>query len=88
MTEQQRLLRKIGACQFAMWELKIFLDTHPNDCGAMKRLAEYQKQTQELISQYEETYGPLNISEATASRVAWVQEPWPWEIQAEREEKS
>ncbi|WOC31966.1 MULTISPECIES: spore coat protein CotJB [Caproicibacterium] len=88
MTEQERLMRKISACQFAMWELKIFLDTHPNDCGAMKRLAEYEKQTQDLIAQYEETYGPMNLNEMTANRVAWVQDPWPWEIQAQKEGQS
>ena len=86
MNEQQRLLRRIRSAQFAMWELRIFLVTHPNDCGALKRLNEYKKQTQSLIDQYEEAYGPLNEDSATANRWAWVQEPWPWEIQAEKEE--
>ena len=86
MSEQERLMRKICACRFAMWELKIFLDTHPNECGAMKRLAEYRKYTQELVAQYEDTYGPMNLNSDTANRVAWVQEPWPWETEQQAEE--
>ena len=31
MNEQERLLLRIRAMQFAQWELHIFLDTHPND---------------------------------------------------------
>ncbi|MCH3971274.1 MAG: spore coat protein CotJB [Oscillospiraceae bacterium] len=88
MTEQQRLMRKICAGRFAIWELKIFLDTHPDNCDAVKRLEEYQKQTAALIEQYEKEYGPLNQSDAATSRWAWVQEPWPWETQEQKEAKS
>jgi spore coat protein JB len=87
MTEQQRLMRKINACMFAMWELKIFLDTHPKDCGAIKRLDEYEKETQALTQQYEEAYGPLTISDTTTNRWAWVQEPWPWERETDQQKE-
>lgn len=85
MTDQERLLRKIRASQFAMWELHIFLDTHPRDCGAEKRLAEYERQTKDLIDKYEDAYGPMNDNSRTANRYAWVQEPWPWENAANKE---
>ena len=42
MSDQEKLLRRIRASLFAYWELQIFLDTHPNDCDAAKKLAEYQ----------------------------------------------
>lgn len=85
MTEQQRLMRRIDACRFAMWELKIFLDTHPDNCEAVKSLQERRKMAADLIKQYEDAYGPLNPSDATASRWAWVQEPWPWELTQKEE---
>lgn len=86
MKEQQKALRKIRGIQFAIWELRIFLDTHPNDCNALKRLQAYETQLESAVSQYEEAYGPLNEDSATANRWAWVQEPWPWEMQREEEE--
>ena len=50
MNEQERLLRKIRSHQFAMWELHIFLDTHPNDCKAAQKLEGYRKLTAELTA--------------------------------------
>lgn len=78
--EQQRLMRRICANRFAMWELKIFLDTHPNNTEAMKRLEQYAKETQTLVDQYEDAYGTLHLTDVTTNRWAWVQEPWPWEM--------
>ena len=80
MSEQEKLMRKIGSYQFSMWELHIFLDTHPNDYNAAQKLEEYRRITAELTAQYEAAYGPLNLTSATASRWAWVASPWPWEI--------
>ena len=48
MSEQERLMRQISAYQFSAWELHIFLDTHPNNCEAAKRLKEAQKKAAEL----------------------------------------
>ncbi len=36
MSEEQAMRRRIAAMQFAMWELHLFLDTHPNNCDAAK----------------------------------------------------
>lgn len=79
MTEQERLIRKISSYQFSMWELHIFLDTHPDDCKAAQKLDEYRKTTADLSTQYEAAYGPMNQTASTASRWAWVAGPWPWE---------
>ena len=79
MNEQARLLRRLSAYQFAAWELHIFLDTHPNNCEAARKLEEIQKTVECLTSQYEAAYGPLGESAAQTSRWAWITGPWPWE---------
>ncbi len=79
MSEQERLMRKISSYQFSIWELHIFLDTHPNDFKAAQKLEEYRKTAAELTAKYEAAYGPLNQTSSTASRWAWVAGPWPWE---------
>ena len=82
MNEQQRLMRKISAHSFAAWELHIFLDTHPDDCDAARKLKECRRTLTELTEKYEAMYGPINETSATASRWAWITDPWPWETEA------
>lgn len=86
MNEQERLLLRIRAMQFAQWELHIFLDTHPNDCEAAKKLEEYRTKTAALIKEYEAAYGPMNETSANTSRWAWITGPWPWETGEEEDD--
>ena len=80
MSEQEKLKRQINAYQFSMWELHLFLDSHPNNCDAAKMLDDNRTKLTALTEQYESTYGPINETPATASRWAWVSDPWPWDI--------
>ena len=86
MNEQMRLMRQIRAQQVAEWELHIFLDTHPANRDAAKKLREVREKTAELVSKYEETYGPINENSANTSRWAWITGPWPWESSQEEDE--
>lgn len=81
MSEQERLMRQISAHNFSAWELHVFLDTHPNNCEAAKKLAECQEKIRELTARYEEKYGPINETSRDASRWAWITDPWPWETE-------
>lgn len=85
MNNQERLLRRIRAMQFAQWELHIFLDTHPNDCEAAKKLEEYRTKTAALVKEYETAYGPMNETSENTSRWAWITGPWPWETGEEED---
>lgn len=82
MTEQEKLMRQISAYGFAAWELHIFLDTHPDNCDAAKKLAAAQAKQKALTEQYEAKYGPINETNRNTSRWAWVTGPWPWEQEA------
>ncbi len=82
MNEQEKLMRQISAHSFSAWELHIFLDTHPNDCEAEKKLKECRRKVKELTEKYEAAYGPINETSATTSRWAWITDPWPWETEA------
>ncbi len=80
MTEQENLMRQLNAVRFSMLDLHIYLDSHPGDCNAATQLEEYRKMEAGLTEKYEATYGPLNESQQTASRWAWVSDPWPWDV--------
>ncbi len=83
MSEQERLQRRISAYQFAVWELHVYLDTHPGDCKAAQKHEETQKMLAEAVAQYVAAYGPLNETPREASRWAWIADPWPWDLNEE-----
>lgn len=80
MNERDMLLRKLSSAQFAAWELKMFLDTHPCDQRARISAQKYQDLRERLTKEYEEKYGPLTNTDPTAGACwNWVSDPWPWE---------
>lgn len=83
MKEQDMLRRKISAHTFAAWELHLFLDSHPNNCEAAKKLDECRMMIAKLTKEYEEKFGTLTESSDNTSRWQWVNGPWPWETEGE-----
>ncbi|HIV48089.1 MAG TPA: spore coat protein CotJB [Candidatus Acutalibacter stercorigallinarum] len=79
MSEEQLLRKRYYAAQFAVWELHLFLDTHPNNKEAARRLEEHQGRAAQLKREFEEKYGPIGEMGPNTSRWAWVSDPWPWE---------
>ncbi|MDD6275488.1 MAG: spore coat protein CotJB [Clostridia bacterium] len=76
------LLNQLDAVQFAMWELHLYLDTHPGDIGALKLYKKYEEKNQKLTEEYEENFGPL-FSNADPG-VSWLKNPWPWDLGGNR----
>lgn len=83
MSERERLLRQISMVDFAILELHMFLDTHPNDSNAATKLDEYQTKSEILTREFESKFGPLSASARDANRWAWISNPWPWDIISE-----
>lgn len=85
MNEQERLYRRIQSYSFSMWELHLFLDSHPNSADASRKLEEYRKKYEELVAEYEAAYGPMNEVSSKTSRWAWITGPWPWDTGEEED---
>lgn len=84
MSEREMLLRRLSSMQFAAWEMHIFLDTHPNDRGAMESLRKYDQSAQALRQEFESKFGPLTARDIYGdTSFSWVNNPWPWEREAE-----
>lgn len=79
MTGRDILLKKFSSYAFAAHELKLFLDTHPNDKETIKKLREYEAKAKELMKEFEEKYGPIKRKTDETSFWSWVNDPWPWE---------
>lgn len=80
MNEKEMLLRRLSALDFAIWELHIFLNTHPNNTQALKQYNDYNEKRMVLQEEYEQKFGPLPFEcRSDEQKWTWVNSPWPWE---------
>ena len=77
------LLGEIKALELATLDLHLYLDTHPQDQGAMAAFQHYAARLREAKRDYETQHGPLTLESMVVrdGRYTWPQGPWPWEYQ-------
>ena len=75
---RQEMIDQIKGLDFAIIELGLYLDTHPEDQKALCMHREYTKQLKDLKDKYQKMYGPLTIF-YPCNKWRWLEEPWPWE---------
>ncbi|MBQ7521523.1 MAG: spore coat protein CotJB [Clostridia bacterium] len=87
MTSREILLRKIATVDFAITDLQIFLNTHPNNTDILDKLALYQDKSDKLKKQFEQQFGPLTPSQnVDHNQWDWISSPWPWENHLKKED--
>jgi len=74
------LLKEIMAVDFAVYELALFLNTHPTDRRALEDHNTFATKSQELKAMYEKKYGPLVLDSISEFPYQYINDPWPWEI--------
>ncbi|EOU1702529.1 TPA: spore coat protein CotJB [Clostridium perfringens] len=76
------LLDDIQKLQFYAVELNLYLDNFPENRKATEDYKEISSKLSELIERFECEYGPIrNFGDAYIENpVAWIEQPWPWEI--------
>lgn len=72
------LLKQIQEYEFAITDLSLYLDTHPNDEKALFLYRRYCIEAKDLKDKYQKMYGPLTIN-CPCNKWKWRDEPWPWE---------
>ena len=71
---------------FMIQELALYLDTHPEDREALELYQNYQKLLHKHMMEFNECR-PINHSLPTqGDRYRWLDDPWPWEYAANKEE--
>ncbi len=83
MTEQEMLLRKIATTDFAIVELNLYMDTHPDDKEVNMKLNDYREKSMRLREKYQEKYGPITSKSMEDNRWGWIADPWPWNNEGE-----
>lgn len=80
---REELLKKIQESDFVLYDVSLFLDTHPSNEAALEFFNEYQRIYTMAVADYEAQYGPLTAFDTdTVQGWTWVQGPWPWEMEA------
>ena len=71
---------------FAIQELALYLDTHRDDQEALEMYQAYQKMYHQGMMEYARQYGPLNHRTPSEGEYRWLDDPWPWEYCANKED--
>ena len=74
---KDKLLRRVSALQLAMYELRLFLDTHPDSMEAKEMMNSYRKKYEAVKAEYEKEFGPLTLNGYNSDE--WLKDPWPWD---------
>ena len=75
---RREMINRIRCLEFAINELALYLDTHPEESKALCLHRKYTKEVRELKDKYQKVYGPLTIN-FPCNKWRWLEEPWPWE---------
>ena len=77
---KDELMKDIMAHDFKLYDLQLYLNTHPSDENALCMYQNLVNDTDELKDEYEEKYGPLTACSAAGDcEWKWIKNPWPWE---------
>lgn len=80
--EQMALFEEIGQLSFVLDEIRLFLDTHPNDGDALELYGKYGSKRKEAVETYTKKYGPIEAYDVnTESGWSWIDEPMPWRME-------
>ncbi|MEW9501550.1 spore coat protein CotJB [Jeotgalibacillus marinus] len=75
-------LEEIQAIDFTLYELALYLDTHPSDSQAIQQYNQCAVYCKQLKAQFESTFGPLQFGSPNTNQQEWTWNsgPWPWQI--------
>lgn len=78
--DREKLLAVINSVSFAINDINLYLDTHPDDCEALTQYEKYKTVRAQALREYTENFGPLMADDVKSTGTwAWTKTPWPWE---------
>ena len=80
--EREAMLYQLLQYKFALTDLNLYLDTHPNDQEMINIFKKYLTIEKQIKEKYESMYGPLTVYDIQPNTTNWVwkNSPWPWEV--------
>lgn len=84
---KRALLRKISEYDFAIHEIVLFLDTHPESEKALNKLKAFREARAAAVKAYTDRFGvyaPMVCDVPDDTKTwTWIDGPWPWENESE-----
>lgn len=79
--DKEQMLIYLDSLGFAAHDISLYLDLHPNDKDMIAAFKNYQTQTNKLMEQYEQSFGPLVVDSKANMMYPWKWNngPWPWD---------
>ncbi|MBR6407363.1 MAG: spore coat protein CotJB [Clostridia bacterium] len=80
MNEREKMIREFSAVCFALTDVMMFLDTHPDDVDALKYKKQLAAKEAALREKFESCFGPISAASSGNDRCwEWISDPWPWD---------
>ena len=74
---------EIAAVHMMLEDLQLYLNTHPTDKEALAKRNAYTNQMKMLNEEYNKRFGMINQDDSFSPYPwQWIEEPWPWECEA------
>lgn len=77
-------LERLMEIDFVLYELLLYLDTHPDDSRAMRQFCNMVERHHQMMMEYQQNCAmlvPFQQCENDEMPWRWINEPWPWEIE-------
>ena len=74
-SKRRCLLQQINEVSFAVNDILLYLDTHPDDEKALAFFEDVSDRRNQLLAEYAKDYGPLTVD--TASKTCETSWKWP-----------
>ena len=79
-SSREKLLLEILENTFAIIDLNLYLDLHPNDQDMLKKFAQLVAKSVDKEMEYVKTYGPIELIDSDSTDTfKWINDPWPWQ---------
>lgn len=80
LSDKQKLMRKIQDEAFALVDVMLYLDSHPDCKEALSYFKKHRAMKEKLVEDFEKTYGPITAEGVLSDdRWTWSTCAFPWE---------
>ena len=79
-SQEREMLGTIQQTSFVLDDLRLYLDTHPEDKEAFELLQSTIRLSNEGRERYVKRFGPITVRDLEhCNQYAWLQDTWPWD---------
>lgn len=78
-SDREAKLLNVMSYSFAINDLNLYLDLHPQDKKVLKLLEKLIMEEKNAKEKYISLYGPLDVCDTKGDKFKWIDSPWPWD---------